>query len=328
MNKLKVFIMIVLVLILMLPVLSVYAEEEDAYDRSKSIPRLNSSELKIEKKDFFDWFGMKDVPDETVIERLVLVHRELENVDYSLYDLQCDFELKTLVEGEIKTSSWSYTIDFENYFLNNWLLDGKLDNYLDVDVNNEFEQHLTGDDYFVHEFSYGKIVEHAEGFQREEVDSGDYIYNTVISQADFYFVRKSDGEKGEARRFKFTWNSDFWKQLCTKIEFCWYRFPDDPEESEGIEVVIGAEVDTFGVDGYFKDSNSVFDNWFTKFLDYILFVPEILYVIIINIFTIATKFLELLKVIFPFIPSIVFDVFGVLIIFSFCVALWKIIKGE
>ena len=77
MNKLRVFIMIVLVSILLVPVSFVRAdEEEDAYNRTMGIPRLNSSELKIEKKDYFDWFGLKDIPDENVIKKLVLKLRD------------------------------------------------------------------------------------------------------------------------------------------------------------------------------------------------------------------------------------------------------------
>ena len=88
----------------------------DTSDRYDGTPFLNSSEIKFEKKDFFDWFGFKDIPEENCITELVLAHRRTNGTDYSLYNLVCDFELKTMGTGEdVITSTYTYTIDMENY---------------------------------------------------------------------------------------------------------------------------------------------------------------------------------------------------------------------
>lgn len=305
--------LVLLAAVLLEPVSYARAEEEDAYSRTRGIPRLNSSEVLFNKKIFFDWFGFKNVPEENVIEEFELAHLKLEYVDYSLYELVCDFELSTMGSGEeLIISTCSYTIDFEDYEK------GVIDSIL-VYFNLK-------DDYYEHVFDYREIVQNAEGFEEYDVTGdGDYIYNTVITQADFYFVRKSDGEKGEARRFKFTWNSDFWMQICTKIDFSWYD-----HETE-IQKDIGSVENDAGVDGYSSNTTGSFLNidefvW-SDILWLLADVPASIVEIVVGFVGIISYIADLFKVVFPFIPGLLFDIFAVFILITIIVAVWKMIFG-
>ena len=297
-NKWKVLVICLLMaaVVLLEPVSYVRADDtltestEEGYDRTIGIPRLNSSEVKFEKKYFWDWFGLKNIPEENCIEELVLIHLNLENVDYSLYDLVCDFELKTMGTGEeVLTSTYSYNIDFSHYIIG-WTL-GNVDLLGDIVVTNHVD---FGYDTFNHFFNYRNIVSNAEGFQERDITGKGkyYTYNTVISQADFYFVRKSDGEKGEARRFTFTWDSDFWMQKCTKIDFSWYD-----HETE-IEKEIDFVEDLNGVDGYGDEVS--FDE---EILNTIMNIPLVVGRFLTGLLNfLGGNFSILLHCVFPFFP--------------------------
>lgn len=285
-------------------------ESSDRY----SFPRLNSSEVKFEKKDFFDWFGLKDIPEENCIEEIILAHRKSLGTDYSLYNLVCDFELKTMgTNEEILTSNYTYTIDMENY------QKGFFDDLL-VRFNLQ-------EDYFEHAFNYFEIVRNAEGFRSIDLTGKEkfYSYNTVISKADFYFVRKSDNAIGQARRFEFTWDSNFWLQKCTKIDFSWYD-----HETE-IEKEIGSVENQNGVDGFTSNTTdsyldlevSVWDSILGFFVD----LPAAIIAFITGFINVIGSISDLILVVFPFLPGGIVTVLILMMFFVLLVALYKLVQG-
>ena len=311
---------ILMAAIFMEPVTYVLADDtttettEEGYDRTISVPRLNSSEVKFEKKNFFDWFGFRDVPEENCIEEFILAHRKLQNVDYTLYNLVCDFELKAMGSGEsVTTSTYSYTIDFSEYE------QGFFDSLL-VQFNLK-------EDYFEHVFDYFEIVRNAEGFLERDITGKEkyYTYNTVISRADFYFVRKSDGEKGEVRRFIFTWDSNFWLQKCTKIDFSWY------DHATEIQKEIGTVESESGVDGYSSNTTdsyldlevSVWDSILGFFTD----LPAAIIAFLTGFVALMDSIKELILVVFPFIPGGIVTVLMLMMFIILLVALYKLVQG-
>lgn len=303
--------------VLLSPVSIVSAAEVESTGESTDrnyFPRLNSSEIKFEKKDFFGWFGLKDIPEENCIEELVLAHRKSSGTDYSLYNLVCDFELKTIGnEEEITTSNYSYVIDMENYEK------GFFDSLL-VRFNLK-------EDYFEHAFNYFEIVRNAEGFQSRDLTGKEkyYTYNTVISKADFYFVRKSDNEIGQARRFVFTWDSNFWLQKCTKIDFSWYD-----HETE-IEKEISSVENQNGLDGFTSNTTdsyldlevSVWDSILGFFVD----LPAAIIAFITGFVNVIGSLSDLFLVVFPFLPGGIVTVLILMIFFFLLVAIYKLVQG-
>ena len=312
MRVIKYFVVAIVLLaaVLLAPVEHIALADE--IDRTDSIPWVNDSSVEFTKQTKFDVLDFKV---NKFMKEFVFKHRRLKALDYSLYDLVCDFELKAQNnDGTITTSYYSYTMDLTQYetgFFDNILIGLKLK-----------------DDYFEHTFNYRDIVKNAEGFiEYDESVLGLelYKYNTVISQADFYFVRKSDGERGQARRFTFVWDSDFYKQECTKITFSWYDFERETEKE------IDSVEDESGVDGYNAENAGWWSDTvslISKFGEFLVDVPKMLYILVTNIPLVMAKFLELLKAVFPFLPGSLFDVFGVVVVFAFLIALWKIIKGD
>lgn len=315
-------VLMILIMVFLCPAARVLADETQGESNDRNdMPGLYYSRLDIEKKSFFDWFGLKDIPEENVIEKIVFTHRDIERFDYSLYDLVCDFEFKTLNDdGSITTSFYSETINFKFYILSNTLEYIFTTDFFDV-VDNYYD---VGTKEFIHQFNYKNLIKNADGFKERSIKGTllDKTYNTVVSRVDFYFVRKSDGKRGIGRRFVFTWDSDFWKQLCTKVDFSFYS-PDDGSVKD-----IDSVESEFGVDGFDTDPESASDNLFVKFLDYVLFLPEILYIVVSNVINFFTKFSDLMEMVFPFFPGWLFNVFGALIVFGLLIGLWKLIKGE
>lgn len=281
-------------------------------DRYNGAPYINSSEIKFEKKDFFNWFGLKNIPEENCIEELILAHRKSANIDYSLYNLVCDFELKTLGTGEdVTTSTYTYTIDMANY--ETGFVDGLL-----VRFNLK-------EDYFEHAFNYFEIVRNAEGFKERDLTGKEkfYTYNTVISQADFYFVRKSDGEAGRVRRFKFTWDSDFWLQKCTKIEFFWYALEEDYEKPvDSVESENGLNgFSTNTTDSFLDLEGSAWDEILGFFTD----LPAAIIAFFTGFLELTDLLTELILVVFPFIPAGIVFVFIMMIYFVLIFGVCKFI---
>lgn len=316
--KWKLFIIYLVFLLCLVPKVIVNAEEETVQpDRTRHIPKVISSEVKFNLKQSFDWFGLVDVPKENIIEEFVLVHQKAEELDYSLYYLVCDFELKTKTEdGFIATTNFQHKIDFDSYeesFLDNVLVFFKLK-----------------DDFYEHVFNYRELLEHAEFFEAQEVNTkGDCIYNTVLSQADFYYVRKSDNAEGQKRRYTFTWDENFWSQTCKKIEFAWVAI--EAETGEEIVKVIGTNESETGVEGYSSNADSYLgieeETLLSQLSKYVVAIPTAVVTFMSKLGGFIKVLSDLFKVVFPFIPSVIIDAFFAFMCFGIVVAIWNLVKG-
>lgn len=290
------------------------SEIEEEYSRMFT-PKVLDSELKFNKKSFFSWFGLKDIPEETIIEELVFAH-SIGN--YDAYYFVAEFELKTqLDDGSIVTTVYTApSIDLSQYSSGFW------DSIL-VSLNLK-------DDYYQHVFDYRELVKNAEGFKEYDVTGkGNYTYNTVISQADFYFIDKEGTGKYDSRRYKFTWDEDFTMQLCTKISFSWYRFPT--EEAEGYEKEIDSVESNTGVDGYSTNVNDSYlglDNsaW-EQLIELMAGVPAAVIAFVVGFLNIMSGFSELLNIVFPFVPGSICTLFVFMLFFGVIWGILKFVKG-
>lgn len=294
------------------------SSETEEYFRTFT-PKVLDSELKFNKKTFFSWFGLKDIPEETIIEELVFVH-SIDN--YDDYYFVAEFELKTQLEdGSVVTSVYTAPyIDLAQY--SSGILDSILDSIL---VSLKLK-----DDYYQHVFDYRELVKNAEGFKEYDVTGkGNYTYNTVISQADFYFIDKEGTGKYDSRRYKFTWDEDFTMQLCTKISFSWYRFPT--EEAEGYEKEIDSVESNTGVDGYSTNVNDSYlglDNsaW-EQLIELMAGVPAAVIAFVVGFLNIMSGFSELLNIVFPFVPGSICTLFVFMLFFGVIWGIFKFVKG-
>lgn len=304
--------------VLLEPVSYVLADETTSGETNERtiFPHVLGSEVEFVKKDFFDWFGLADIPKENVIQKIVVTHSSNEYIDYSLYDLVCDFELKTLNnDGSITTSLYSHVIDLDNFMFKTLFEDATSLDVFRI-LNNHYDV-CTKE--FIHEFDYEKIVENADGFIKKNVSGKKiyYTYNTVISQLDLYFVCKSDGEVGRVRRFKFTWDSDFWLQKCTKIEFLWYAAEEDYEKPiDSVENIDG--VDGFSTD---NDEEFIWKDILTFFKD----LPSSLIALIVGFIEIVGYIAKLFSTVFPFIPPVIFYFFAGFILLTILIAIYKLV---
>lgn len=298
-----------------------YALADDTQGESNDrndMPGIYYSRLEIEKKSFFDWFGLKDIPEENVIEKIVFTHRDIERFDYSLYDLICDFEFKTLNDdGSITTSFYSENINFNFYLLGTiW------DDLTSIDLFNTVNSFYDlGTKEFIHQFNYKNLIKNAEGFEERSIEGTffDKTYNTVVSRLDFYFVRKSDGKRGIGRSFVFTWDSDFWKQLCTKIDFSFYS----PEDGS-VTNVESVESES-GVNGYstYEDDEFIWKDILVFFTD----LPAAIIAFLTGFINLTDSLKELIFVVFPFIPPGFVIVLMLMIAFILIIALYKLVQG-
>ena len=320
-NKCRLFMICLLIaaVVLLEPVSYAMADDTTSgenYDRNNGIPRPNSSQVEFTIKEFFDWFGLADVPEENVFKEFILSHKKVPNVDYSLYDLVCDFEFKTMGDdGSVTTSTYSYTIDFDYYDVS-WSSDR-----ISVDDNlvYNYSKKSDGEDIFYHEFIYKNIIKNAEGFKERPIfGKKNYnTYNTVISQVDFYFVRESDGEIGQARRYVFGWDSNFWLQKCVEISYYWYDHENDLDKE------IYVNEDENGI----YDSSSGEESAWSKLLGMIVDAPLILGAIFVGFTQVVIYLSGLFHAAFPFIPAIVFNIFAcVILLFIFVAILNKVVS--
>jgi len=318
MCRIKIFLLCFILLTgsVLVPVNYAAAADEDDENSRNYTPKVLDSEIKFNKKNFFEWFGLrKNIPEENIIEELVFAHSK---GNYDDYYFKVDFELKTqLDDGSIVTTLYSFRpIDLSEYS------SGVIDNILvSLKLKDEFYEHV---------FDYREIVKNAEGFQEYDVTGkGNFTYNTVISQADFYFIDKADGTKYDSRRIKFTWDEDLTMQLCTKISFSWYRFPT--EDSEAIEKEIGSQESVSGVDGFTSNGTdsylgldkSVWDD----LLNLTVGVPAAVIAFVVGFFDVTVSLKGLIAVIFPFLPGAVCSAMVFLLIFSVIWGVFKIVKG-
>lgn len=299
--------------VLLEPVSYVLADETSnvSNDYLNGVPQLVSPEIEFTIKDFFDLFGLLKTPKENIFKEFVLCHGIQDDLDYSLYDLVCDFELKAMDDdGNIITSTYSYTIDF--LYSDSWSSDR-------ISVDDNLVYNYTTN-IFNHEFIYKNIIKNADGYQERDLSgwwSNYCTFNTVISQADFYFVRKSDNEKGLACRFVFNWDSDFYLQKCVGISYFWYDL------DSGTIKEIENKQDNNGIYASEEDVKSTL----SVIAGFIADLPAVLVALVVGFARIIVHISGLFSAVFPFIPPIVFYIFGCIIFITILIAVYKIVAS-
>ena len=310
-NKCKIVFLcfVVIVSLLLPPVQSAYA---GVNDRSETMPMVTDADVQFIYKEFFDWFGLIEPPEENIVETFLFAFRKNDYLDYSLYDLAFDFDFLTQVDEETYiTSEFSTSMDLSNIWLSTIGSILSFDDPDNVRIG----------------FDYGELVKNAEGFEAREIEKkGNYIYNTVISHVDVYFVRKSDGETGQVKRFKFTWDSNLWSQTCKKIEYSWiYNYGDESETDKVVDSVESED----GLNGMNTGSNTSLklnDNLLDLLKDFFVHIPGIATSLVVGFYESYVAFADFLSVVFPFIPALIFDFFGIVIFISVIIAAYKLIR--
>ena len=317
--KVLLSVLMILVIVFLCPAARVLADETQAA-YSEDVPYLEGIEVLFQRNDASIGWGWLtgSVEKQRSISFIKFEHDRLSAVDYTKYEIVFEYVLKSQMEdGSVKTHNYSYVGDFtdENS-------PGFFDNLL-ISISLK-------DDYFIHNFSYLGIINQSPDFQ-EKVSSGLAsgrglnAYNTIISQVDCYLREKETGKIGLVSRFSFIWDSDFWNQCCTGITYNLIV--------PGTDVVLGSQMtqDTLFAGKLSSDGTSWFQDFQSEMSgvsDFLVGLPEMLYIIASNVILVSAKLLELLQVVFPFIPGWMFYTFIVLIIFGLFVGLWKLIKGN
>ncbi len=319
-QKRIVIVLFLLVAVLLSPACYVLAddtvEQEGTYNAD--VPFLQGIGVELERNDHSgNFFIISNEEKHRSISNIVFKFDHLDDVDYRDYELVFDFKLKSLLEdGTITTHDCSYVCNIgeENK-------PGFFDSLL-ISLT-------VKDDYFKQKFSYVEIIKNSQDCQSKLADSysisagmGNYAHNTVISQADCYLREKTTGNYGLISRFSFAWDENFWNQLCNKITYKLIV--------PGTEIILNSEATQNSLFAGNLSSEGV--SWLQEALsiismlgEFIVNVPKMLYVIFSNLGDVSNNLVELMKAVFPFVPSIIFDVFGVLITFIFLVALFKLV---
>ena len=76
-----------------------------------------------------------------------------------------------------------------------------------------------------------------------------------------------------------------------------------------------------------SDIFSTVANFVVQVFQFIIQIPQIIVAVIVGIFEIIMIILNFFKATFPFIPGMVFNVLGVLILFLIGYGIWSFIKG-
>lgn len=290
-------------------------QEETEGTYSSEVPYMKGISVELIRFDLNPLnYIMAETNKQCHIKRIEFRYDKQTNINYSDYEFVFQFKLKSQCsDGSITTHPYWYVIDGDSE-------EGTVSQLDEILIFFDLKE-----DYFSWSFDYEDLVTQLQDCIVERDFLQQKSYNTVVSSVDCFIRRKSDGLNGLVSRFVFTWYEDFYKQNCSKIEYTLI-------EPEGNEVLDSGSVthhkfagnfDSDGSNLYYTISNKIND-----LLGFITDIPEALYVIASNITGIALKLLDLFKKVFPFIPGIIFDVFGVLILFSFFIALWKLIKGK
>lgn len=313
-NRIKIYVicMMLLVAVFLEPVLVVKAEESDS-SYSSDVPYLVGIEVELGRSDSANEYGIFGFLDkQREIYDLVFTFDRLSSVDYSLYELVFDFELKSLLDdGTVSNHCFTKVCDFG-----------------DSNSPGFFDSILISlsikDDYFKQEFLYVPLLKYSSDFKY--IGSVMYPqYNTVISSVDCYLREKSTGNIGLKSRFKFTWDSNFYNQLCNSITYE-LVLPD----SDSILETDGIKNDIFA-GSFSSDGDNEQAEWLALIAaisGFLVNIPSAIVSFVEGFFSFANSIPELFSAIFPFVPAVVFDIFGVLIFLIPVVGIWFFLKGK
>lgn len=318
-NKWKVLVMcfVLFAAVLLEPVS--YARADEGLFNSE-LPYLQGIEVELQRNDSWHSTGLifGSVDKQRSIAFVNFEFDQLSVVDYTKYELVFDFELASQLEdGSIKTYQYIHVSDIgknnEPGFFNNLLISLSLK-----------------DDYFKQSFSYPAIIKNSPDFLQTSESSmaamkGLNSYNTVISRVDCYLKEKSTGNYGLKSRFIFTWEEDFWNQLCSGISYQ-LLLPETGEvlESDGISNSLFAG-------GFDSDGENTYEEvWsiLSRVSEFLVDIPAAIVALLSGFFNLALYISSLFKAVFPFFPGFIFDFFGVVLFVTPAVAIWLIVKGK
>ena len=272
---------------------------------------------------FSDWFNTWET-----IEGIEFKHKELASIDYSQYYLVCDIVLISKMEdGTLKYTNFSDRVGFVND--SDGLLSG-VSSWVD-----------SWDGYYNHYFDYSDIMQKRRRsiindriIGQDGLLGGDiYTYNSVVSSMDFYFVRISDGKCGKALRCQFTWEEDFYAQELVGIDYYYHNVGDDTgaEDPEGGAPEGEEPENPEGGDDDSKEPAKPKDDWhdednlLDKFGSFLKDIPEMFWAILVGVIAFVTVIVELISVLFPYIPGVIWFAFGGLLVLSIGMSIWKLI---
>lgn len=311
---------VMITVLLLLPVSSVLAEETGGM-YSEDVPYLQGIDVELERNDgwkVFDGILTGTVDRQRSIGFINFKFDNLSVVDYTKYELVFDFELKSLLDdGSIAVYQHQHVNDIDE--------DNSPGFFYNLLISLSIK-----DDYFTQNFSYPGILNQSPYYQEKVTGSGLAFvkglnsYNTIISRVDCFLKEKATGNIGLVSRFDFTWDFNFWDQCCTGIS---YKLivpgtEDILSSQETQDSIFAGGLSSEGT-SWFQDIQGAM----SRFGEFIIDLPEVMYVLITNVYNVSAKLSELMKVVFPFFPSVILSAIAVLLIFSIIVAVWKFFKG-
>lgn len=319
-NKWKVLVVyLVMAVVIFLEPVSHVRADEGTY--SSEIPYLQGIDVELERNDgwkVFDGILTGMVDKQRSIGFINFKFDNLSAVDYTKYELVFDFELKSLLDdGSIAVYQHQHVndIDEDNSpgFFNNLLISLTIK-----------------DDFFTQNFSYPGILNQSPYYQEKVTGSGlAFIkglnsYNTVISKVDCYLREKSTGNFGLKSRFTFTWDSDFWCQLCNSITYE-LVFPESGEildSKNNSDVLFAGSLDSDGDDGFINNIPVLGDIY-----AFITDVPAAIIAFFTGFLGFVDVFKELILVVFPFLPGEFVNILILLFGFILVIGVYKLVQG-
>lgn len=286
------------------------------------IPYLQGLKVELERNDgwkVFDGILTGLIDRQRSIGFVNFEFNKLSSVDYSLYELVYDYELKSLLDdGTIVLHEYQNITEIDKDsspgFLNNLLISLSIK-----------------DDYFVQRFSYLGLIKQSPYFQEKLSQEGMVFvkglnsYNTVISKVECYLREKSTGNYGLVSRFIFTWDSNFWLQKCNGITY--ELFASDTGEiiqTDGItDPLFAGSFSSDGDDSIFSKIPILGD-----IREFLFDVPSALVALVLGFVEVVEHIGGLFQAVFPFIPPVLFKVFGIFIFLTFIIAAYKMVFGD
>jgi len=322
-NKWKsILICFLMAAVVLLEPVSYVRADEGTY--SKDVPYLEGIEFNMlvnmeSNRSFGQDLAMQDKD----VSSFIFKFDKLDGIKYENYEVVFDFVLKSqLPEGQISTHDYSVSFDIED------CKPGILD-----DFRMFWKNLFSKNDIYQVSFDFDTLVQKSPDCIVEEKwvsDGLNYtvkkinIFNTVISQVDCYLREKSTGNIGFISRFILTWDSDFYKALCTNITYNLVV----PEVEEVLDS--GSISNSSGSYGYDSDGDnavyqakSVLSSIFKFFTD----LPAAIVAFLLGFMDFTDSLKELILVVFPFIPPGFVIVLMLMFALVLIIALYKLVQG-
>lgn len=316
MRYFRTFAAVLIGILLIQPVSAVYAGEY-----STEVPYLEGIEFNMQANDLEDRGGLDLFMKNKNISDFIFTFPQLDGIEYENYDVVFDMVLKSKLEDEsITTHAYSTSFDVNSTKPGFWD---------DLLMGLGFK-----DDYFSVTMDFGALVQNSPDVIAKEKTAYDsstgltqtkYVYNTVITQIDIYLRDKSTGNYGLVSRFKLSWDVNFYWALCTNIT---YELVDpaagEIKESGSISNASGA----YGYDS--TGDNTTNELWAlaSNIAYFLTDIPGAIVALVTGFYGFATEISGLFAAVFPFLPGIIFDIFGILLFLSPAVGIWFLVKGK